>query len=162
MFRIAPPLAVMLAAIALSAALAQTEPAHPDPIVTMPDQLEWTGNPDGAQGVTVFGDPRKAGPFIFFVNWNSNSVSKPHYHTKTRTIIVLNGHWDFGSGPHYDLKHMKVIPEGGVVIVPAGSILYDGCKRPPCRVEIVGDGDDAKFMVDENGKNLPSHERLAR
>ncbi len=155
-------LAAALAVTALCATRAQTEPAHPDAIVMMPDQFKWAGNPDGAEGVTVFGDPRKAGPFIFLVNWNSNTVSKPHYHSKTRTIIVLKGHWDFGSGPHYDLNNMKVIPEGGVVIVPAGSILYDGCKLPPCRVEIVGDGGDTEFMVDENGKALPSREQPAR
>jgi hypothetical protein len=128
----------------------------------LPDQLKWTGGHDGAQGATVFGDPRKAGPFIFFVNWISNSVSKPHYHTKTRTLVVLKGHWDFGSGPHYDLNAMKVIPEGGVVIVPAGSILYDGCKQPPCMLEIVGDGGDTEFMVDENGETLPSRDPPAR
>ncbi len=151
-------LAAALAVTALSSALAQTEPAHPDAIVMMPDQFKWTGSPDGAKGLTVSGDPRKPGPFIFLVNWTSSTVSKPHYHTKPRTIIVLKGHWDFGGGPHYDLDDMKVIPEGGVVIVPAGSILYDGCKLPPCMVEIVGDGDDAKFMVDENGKTLPSRQ----
>jgi hypothetical protein len=161
-FRTAVPLAALLAIIALSATLAQTEPAHPDPIVMMPNQFKWTGSSDGAKGVTVFGDPRKAGPFIFIVDWTSKSVSKPHYHTKTRTIIVLKGHWDFGSGPQYDLNNMKVIPEGGAVIVPAGSILYDGCKQPPCMVEIVGDGDDAEFMVDDKGETLQSHQPPAR
>jgi hypothetical protein len=171
-FRTTLPPAVALAVIALCAAPAQTEsaqnapsqnaPAHPDPIVITSDQLKWTGNPGDAQGAAVFGDPTKAGPFIFFVNWTANGVSKPHYHTKTRTLIVLKGHWDFGSGPHFDLNNMKVIPEGGVVIVPAGSILYDGCKLPPCMVEIVGDGGDTKFMVDENGQNLPVRQRPAR
>ncbi len=161
-FHTALPLAAALAVIALSAALAQTERAHPDPIVMMPDQFKWTGRPGGSQGATVFGDTKKAGPFIFIANLASNSLSKPHFHPKTRTFIVLKGHWDFGSGAHYDLNNMKVIPEGGVVIVPAGGILYDGCKLVPCVVEIVGDGDDPEFMVDENGKTLPSRERAAR
>jgi hypothetical protein len=159
-----PPAAALLALLALPVhnAPAQDAPTHPVPIVMLPDQLKWTGGHDSAQGATVFGDPRKAGPFIFFVNWISNSVSKPHYHTKTRTLVVLKGHWDFGSGPHYDLNAMKVIPEGGVVIVPAGSILYDGCKQPPCMLEIVGDGGDTEFMVDENGETLPSRDPPAR
>jgi hypothetical protein len=163
-FHNALTLAAALAVIALSAALAQYVPAqnasaHPKPIIMLPDQIKWNGGRDGAQGANVFGDPSKAGPFIFLVNWTSNSISKPHYHSKTRTLIVLKGHWDFGSGPRYDINNMKVIPEGGVVIVPAGSILYDGCKLPPCVVEIVGDGGDTEFMVDETGKKLPSRER---
>jgi len=48
-------------------------------------------------------------------------------------------------------------PQGTITVtVPAGSILYDGCKQAPCLVEIVGDGDDPEFMVDENGKTIPA------
>jgi hypothetical protein len=89
------------------------------------------------------------------MNWVSGNISKPHYHLKGRTFIVLKGHWDFGSGPKYDLASMKALPVGTVVTVPAGSILYDGCKQAPCMVETVGTGDDPEFMVDENGKTVP-------
>jgi hypothetical protein len=152
--RTAWPLTILLAVAA--PALAQTEPAHPDPIITLPSGIHWSGKPGSNQTVTLMGDQKKPGPFISLQNWVSGNISKPHYHPKSRTFIVLKGHWDFGSGAKYDLASMKALPEGSVVTVPAGSILYDGCKQAPCRVETVGDGDDPEFMVDENGKTIPA------
>jgi hypothetical protein len=78
---------------------------------------------------------------------------------KSRTFIVLKGHWDFGSGAKFDPAAMRALPEGSVVTVPAGGILYDGCKQAPCLVEIVGEGEDPEFMVDENGNTLPGGPR---
>jgi hypothetical protein len=136
-------------------ALAQTEPAHPNPTILLPPDIHWSGKPGSTQSVTVLGDSRKPGPFVTVMNWASGSISKPHYHLKSRTFIVLKGHWDFGSGPKFDLASMKALPEGSVVTVPAGGILYDGCKQAPCETEIIGDGDDPEFMVDERGKTIP-------
>ena len=121
----------------------------------MPSDIHWSGKPGSNKTVTLTGDQKKAGPFISMLDWVSGSVSKPHYHLKSRTFIVLKGHWDFGHGPKYDLNAMQALPVGTVVTVPAGGILYDGCKQAPCTVAIVGDGDDPEFMVDENGKTLP-------
>ena len=45
--------------------------------------------------------------------------------------------------------------------VPAGSIIYDGCKQAPCVVETVGDGDDPEIMVDENGETIARDESTA-
>lgn len=151
--RIAGTLAGVL--LLLAPAMAQTEPAHPDPIIMTPDQVKWNGAPGANQTATFLGDTRKPGPFITVQNWVSNMVSKPHYHPKMRTFIVLKGHWDFGWGPKYDLAAMRALPEGSVVTVPAGGIIYDGCKQAPCVVETVGDGDDPEFMVDETGKTIP-------
>ena len=145
----------MLLAISAPAA-AETEPPHPNPVIMLPPDIHWSGKPGSTQSVTVMGDPKKPGPFISLMNWASGNISKPHYHLKSRTFVVLKGHWDFGNGPKYDLAAMKALPEGSVVTVPAGSILYDGCKQAPCMTEIVGDGDDPEFMVDENGKTIPA------
>lgn len=152
--RTAWPLTLFLAVAA--PALAQTEPAHPDPIITLPADIHWSGKPGSNQSATLMGDQSKPGPFISLLNWVSGNISKPHYHLKSRTFIVLKGHWDFGSGGKFDIANMKALPEGTAVTVPGGSILYDGCKQAPCLVEIVGDGDDPEFMVDENGKTIPS------
>lgn len=152
--------AALLAITALVPAFAKgAEPVHPEPIIMMPDQIKWGGRPGGTQSATVFGDTRRTGPFISIAKWAAPIISKPHYHLKTRTFIVLKGHWDFGHGPHYDISNMTVVPEGGVVVVPAGSILYDGCKQAPCVIETVGEGDDPEYMVDENGKTLPSRDQ---
>jgi hypothetical protein len=148
------PLAALMVTIAVPALAQSVEPAHPAPIIRTPDQIPWRVRPNGARNVTVLGDTSKPGPFISIADWASGTPSKPHYHLKTRTFIVLKGHWDFGWGPKYDLNAMQALPEGSVVTVPAGSILYDGCKKAPCIIETVGDGDDPEFMVDENGKTI--------
>jgi hypothetical protein len=137
-------------------ALAQTEPAHPDPIITLPSGIHWSGKSGSTQTVTLMGDQKKPVPFVSLENYVSGIISKPHYHLKSRTFIVLKGHWDFGSGPRFDTASMKALPEGSAVTVPAGGILYDGCKEAPCLVEIVGEGEDPEFMVDENGKTIPA------
>jgi hypothetical protein len=137
-------------------ALAQSEPAHPDPIVTLPSGIHWSGKPGSTQTVTLMGDQKKPGAFVSLENYVSGIISKPHYHLKSRTFIVLKGHWDFGSGAKYDTASMKALPEGTAVTVPAGGILYDGCKEAPCLVEIVGEGEDPEFLVDESGKTIPA------
>ena len=155
------PLAAVLALAALPVLAQPAEPAHPAPIIQTPEQIKWSGRPGGTQNVTLLGDTRKPGPFITIANWAAGTPSKPHYHPKLRTFIVLKGHWDFGWGPKYDLNAMQALPEGSVVTVPAGGIIYDGCKQAPCVIETVGDGDDPEFMVDENGKTLPREARPA-
>jgi hypothetical protein len=153
------PLAALLATFAMPVLAQPAEPPHPAPIIQAPDQIKWGTRPNGARYVTILGDPRKPGPFITIADWAAGPPSKPHYHLKQRTFTVLKGHWDFGWGPKYDLNAMQALPEGAVVIVPAGGIIYDGCKKTPCVIQTVGDGDDPEFMVDENGKTIPHEER---
>jgi hypothetical protein len=155
------PLAATLAIVAVPVLAQPAEPPHPAPIIQPADQIKWAGRPGGTRHVTLLGDPSKPGPFITIADWASGPPSKPHYHPKLRTFIVLKGHWDFGWGPKYDLNAMQALPEGSVVTVPAGGIIYDGCKQAPCVVETVGDGDDPEFMVDENGKTIPREARPA-
>jgi hypothetical protein len=148
------PAAVLLAFVAIPALAQQSEPPHPTPIIQTPNQIKWAGPATGSKHVTLLGDTGKPGPFITIADWASGLPSKPHYHRKLRTFIVLKGHWDFGWGTKYDLNAMQALPEGSVVTVLAGGIIYDGCKQAPCVVETVGDGDDPEFMVDENGKTI--------
>ena len=148
------PLSLLL--VMAAPAFAQGEPPHPDPIITLPSGIHWAGKPGSTQTVTLMGDQKKPGPFVSLENYVSGIISKPHYHLKSRTFLVLKGHWDFGSGAKYNPAGMKALLEGTAVTVPAGSILYDGCKEAPCLVEIVGDGDDPEFMVDETGKTIPA------
>jgi hypothetical protein len=154
--------AALLVAVPFAPALAQSEPAHPDPVILTPDQVKWNGPAGGNQTALFLGDTRKPGPFITVQNWISGVVSQPHYHPKQRTFIVLKGHWDFGWGPKYDLAAMRALPEGSVVTVPAGGIIYDGCKQAPCVVETVGDGVDPEFMVDASGKTIAPMPAAAR
>lgn len=148
-------LALLLSMCPFAAGAQVGEPSHPEPVIHTPDQVRWKSQATGTRTAILLGDPRIAGPFITIADWASGPPSRPHYHAKQRTFIVLKGHWDFGWGPKYDIHAMRALPEGSVVTVPAGGIIYDGCKRAPCVVETVGDGDDPEFMVDENGNTVP-------
>lgn len=150
-----------LLASSLPAAAADNGPMteHPAAVIRLPADIPWRGRPGGNQSTLVTGDPAKPGPFVSITSWVSGSISKPHYHPYARTFVVLKGHWDFGSGPHFDLAAMQALPEGTVVTVPPGGILYDGCKQAPCVVEIIGTGQDPEYMVDENGVTLPPEKR---
>ena len=140
---------------------AETGPTtdHPAAVILLPSDMPWRGRPGGNQNALLLGDTAKPGTFVSIINWVSGSISKPHYHPNARTFVVLKGHWDFGSGPHYDPAAMKALPEGTVVTVPAGGILYDGCKQAPCMVEVIGVGQDPEYMVDETGATFPPEKR---
>lgn len=152
-----PPL--VMAALPACAATSGPMSEHPSAIIRLPSELPWQGRPGGNQNALLLGDTARPGTFVSIINWTSGSISKPHYHPNARTFVVLKGHWDFGSGPHYDLSAMKALPEGTVVTVPAGGILYDGCKQAPCMVEVIGVGQDPEYTVDENGTTLPPERR---
>ena len=89
--------AALLAFISIPALAQQVEPPHPAPIIQTPSEIKWSGQ--GSRHVTLLGDTNKPGPFITIADWASGAPSKPHYHRKLRTFIVLKGHWDFGWGP---------------------------------------------------------------
>jgi len=152
-------LSLLVSALPATAAEIGPMTEHPAPDIRLPADLQWRGRPGGNQSALVMGDPAKPGPFVSITNWVSGSISKPHYHPYARTFVVLKGHWDFGSGPHFDLAAMQALPEGTVVTVPPGGILYDGCKQAPCMIEIIGTGQDPEYMVDENGATLPPEKR---
>jgi hypothetical protein len=97
-------------ALALSLLMGSDLPvaaADNGPMAEHPADLQWRGWPGGNQTSLVMGDPTRPGPFVSIINWVSGSISKPHYHPYPRTFVVLKGHWDFGSGPRFDLAAIR-------------------------------------------------------
>ena len=126
-----------VAALALAA-------AAPDPRVlsyTLPDHLEWAGDPKaGPQTIRLWGDPAKPGPYAVLVRWPPHQMSRPHTHPYDRHVVVVSGVWWVGSGRTYDPASTTPLPAGTVVTHFAGQPHYDGAKDEACVIEIVGEG----------------------
>ena len=135
------------------------EPAvpHLGASVTLPDQIQWQGKVGGgSRSAVLLGDPEKPAAFIQLLDIPSNTISKPHFHDRDRTYLVVKGHWDIGTGPNFDVEAMKSLPAGSMVRLPAHGIIYDGCKQAPCTIEIMGTGHDPDTWVDKDGKPMPA------
>jgi len=46
---------------------------------------------------------------------------EPHTHPADERITVLQGPWHLGLGESFDTSHLKAIPAGSFVIIPAGT-----------------------------------------
>lgn len=144
--------AIVIAVVLFLAAvrsLGSAEPkvaAHPadlDPAMVVyqhPDQIKWTGNPNGAQQAVLLGDPTKPGLYIVLVKWNPHSMSHPHFHPNDRYITVLSGTWWVGSGTKFDPDATVAMPAGSYVVDLAKQPHYDGAKDEAAIIEIVGEG----------------------
>ncbi len=130
------------ALLALSAPLGAS--AAPDPVVlayTLPDKLEWEGDPRGGPlSVNLWGDPAKPGPYPVLVKWPAHQMSEPHTHPYDRHVVVVSGTWWVGTGKTFDPARTTPLPAGTVVTHFANQPHYDGAKDEPCIIEIVGEG----------------------
>jgi len=151
MFRRWPATAAigMILALGTGGSLGSAEPkASPRPaelnpaavIYKLPNQIEWTGNPNGAQTAVLVGDPSKPGLYIELVKWMPHNMSHPHFHPNDRYITVLSGTWWVGTGTKYDPDSTVPMPPGTYVTDLAKGVHFDGAKDETAVIEIVGEG----------------------
>ena len=94
---------------------AEVTPAALNPaalVYKLPDQIPW-GPVDarGAQQAVVVGDPSKPGFYMVYTKWTKGShFSRPHFHPNDRYIVVLQGTWWVGTGPHFDPANTTPLP----------------------------------------------------
>jgi quercetin dioxygenase-like cupin family protein len=88
-----------------------------------PEQLKWgpapAGLPTGIQAVVLEGDPTQPGLFVIRLRAPDGSEIRPHWHPQAEHITVISGQFEMGMGDRWDPAHMKVLPAGGYVSVPA-------------------------------------------
>src|SRR5688572_1240109 len=92
--------AVLLSTVLAAAAfiLVPTRAAEPDPKVlsyTLPENIEWRLG-ENSDRATLQGDPSQPGIYIELVRWHPGNMSRPHSHSTTRYITVLEGTWWLG------------------------------------------------------------------
>jgi hypothetical protein len=134
------PLAIALIA-PLAAAPAKPADLNPAAIAyKLPNQINWSTDPMGAQSAVLLGDPSKPGLYIILVKWTPHHMSHPHWHPNPRYITVISGTWWVGTGPKFDPESTVAIPAGSFVTHFAKQIHYDGAKDEEAVLQIVGEG----------------------
>src|SRR5271169_1012584 len=129
-----------LAAMLSISSAAELNPAAV--VYKLPDQIPWGPvNAAGAQSAVVVGDPTKPGFYMVYNKWTKgNHFSHPHFHPNDRYIVVLQGTWWVGTGPHFDPAETKAIPAGSFVTHFGKQVHWDGAKDEDAVLLIMGEG----------------------
>lgn len=128
--------------VAAAMFLAPGRAAEPDPKAvsfTLPDKIEWRKG-EASDTATIQGDPSKPGIYIQLIKWHPGHMSRPHFHSTERYIMVLSGTWWIGTGTKYDPASTYPVPAGTYVVDHVNGVHYDGAKDTECVLEIVGMG----------------------
>ena len=129
-------------AILLSAVVtAQNRPQVPAGFLLMnPDDIKF---PEGANSITLYGDPAKPGIYITRNRFVPGRGSRPHFHNNDRYVTVIKGTWYVSLGPDADVynpEKMVAVKPGGIVYHPAFGHHYDMAKDEEVIVQIIGMG----------------------
>ena len=131
------------------AAMAQTEP--PGFVQTVPEHIKWGPSatiPPGGQVAVVYGDPRKAAPFITRVKLPADYKIQPHTHPEERVYTVISGTFYIGFGDKFDPAKLKAFPAGSVFVVPANASHFHWMRSGEAVAQISGIGPSGIEYVD--------------
>jgi quercetin dioxygenase-like cupin family protein len=97
--------------------------------VVQPDSLKWTAAPPvlpkGAQIAVLYGDPDKAGPFVFRLKFPAGYKVAAHTHPNDYDVTVLSGTMYLGMGDKLDPARGQVLNTGGYLHLPKGAHHYE-------------------------------------
>jgi len=133
-------------------AKADGNPANLNPAAiayTLPSQLKWVTQPNGAINAVLRGDPSKPGPYIVLTKWTAHHMSRPHFHPNDRFVMVLSGTWWVGTGSKYDPDSTVPLPPGTFATHYGKQVHYDGAKDEDVVLEIVGEGPATQVAAEE-------------
>lgn len=133
-------------------AKADGNPANLNPAAiayTLPNQLKWVTQPNGAINAVLRGDPAKPGPYMVLTKWTAHQMSRPHFHPNDRFVMVLSGTWWVGTGTKYDPDSTVPLPPGTFATHYGKQIHYDGAKDEDVVLEIVGEGPATQTAAEE-------------
>jgi quercetin dioxygenase-like cupin family protein len=147
-----PHIAVALIAAASVAALAQSSPlAAPEPAAFVPDAIHWSPSPTippGGETAVIYGDPRKAAPYITRVKLPDGYKIAPHTHPEERVYTVISGTFYIGFGDTFDPSRLKAFPQGSAFVVPAHMSHFHWMRSGEAVVQISGVGPTGIGYVD--------------
>jgi hypothetical protein len=132
-------------AMMLGLALTAVSAAEPDPAVMshkLPTDLKWSDSTEypGLKSVVLYGDPNKPGPYAVRNRFSPGTMSRPHFHSSDRFVVVVSGTWWVGTGDKFDPASTKPLPAGSTAVHFSGKVHYDGAKDEACEVIIYGIG----------------------
>jgi len=140
-------------ALAASVALALTAIAQAagGPTIVMPGQGAYVPAPPpypkGTMMAVLSGDPAKAGA-VYTVRLKLPDGIKvlPHTHGDTENVTVVSGTLMVGVGKTFDVAHMKALPPGSFVSIPAGLPHY-GMAKGNTVLQVTGLGPSSMTLV---------------
>src|SRR6476659_6032557 len=131
-------------ALALSAsafALSQSQPSGF--VQILPDQIKWMQGPTlpkGGEVAVVYGDTRKAAPYITRVKLPADYRIEPHTHPDERVYTVISGTFYIGFGDQFDPDRLVAFAPGSAFVVPANASHFHWMKSGASVVQISGVG----------------------
>ena len=134
-----------------------TTPAAGDVAATAADSRTRPGPlPPGAQVTVVEGDPGQPGPFRLRMELPGSYEVRPHYHSTSETIQVLEGSILFGLGKRWDDDKLRPLAAGDEVSLEAKAPHYVRTKEPSV-IEVRSTGPFDMTYVDpaDDPRNSP-------
>ena len=114
-------------ALSVSVASAQTEP--PGFVQIAPDDIRWSPSPSilsGGRSAVLYGDPRKAAPYITRVKLPGDYRIQPHTHPEERVYTVVTGTFYIGFGEQFDPTALKAFPPARPLSCPPMPVTFTG------------------------------------
>ena len=134
---------VTVASLAFAASAGELAADPPGFVQTLPDQIKWSSSaaiPAGGQSALVYGDPRKAAPFITRVKLPDGYKIAPHTHPEERVYTVISGTFYIGFGDRFDPSRLRAFPAGSAFVVPANASHFHWMRSGEAVVQISGIG----------------------
>src|SRR6202045_4121976 len=115
-----------LAIMAVSPISAMAADQH---VMVQPDSVKWTAAPPvlpkGAQIAVLYGDPSKAGPFVFRLKFPAGYKVAAHIHPNDYNVTVLSGAMYLGMGDKFDPAQGQALNAGGYLHLPKRTHHYE-------------------------------------
>jgi len=114
-----------------------------------PDQFKWRDPTDrvATNQARLYGDPTKAGLYIYINKFKPGRFGNPHYHPNDRFITVIDGASYHGTGNVVDPEHAKRVTKGTFMIDHANKVHWGGNKEEGGAYLIAGMGPGTSVEV---------------
>jgi len=90
-------------------------------VMRLPQDIQFTG-PGMNQTTVLYGDPSKAGLYVYRTRLSAGSKNLPHWHPEERTVTILSGTLYYSVGEQWD--------EGKFLAHPPGTFFNEPPKMP--------------------------------
>jgi len=98
----------------------------------------------------LYGDPRKAAPYITRVRLPADYRIEPHTHPEERVYTVISGTFYIGFGEKFDPTALKAFSAGSAFVVPANTSHFHWMRSGEAVVQISGVGPSGIEYVDHS------------
>lgn len=133
-------------AVVLAVGLPVASPAgegHAGHTLVTPDEIQWAeapSLPSGAKVAVLEGDPAGDGVFTMRVSFPAGYSVPLHTHPTVERVTVLDGTFYVGVGDSFERDKAEALPEGSLVVMDAGVVMFGYTGEEPTVIQINGTG----------------------